>query len=68
MMENIEAGKVVTFIIKDISRFRRDYLKVGFYTEIVFAEKEVRLIAVNDNVDTERSENDFPPMMYLFNE
>jgi predicted site-specific integrase-resolvase len=53
MMEDVEAGKVATVIVKDMSRFGRDYLKVGFYTEIVFAEKDVRLIAVNDNVDTE---------------
>ncbi len=68
MMEDVEAGKVATVIVKDMSRFGRDYLKVGFYTEIVFAEKDVRLIAVNDNVDTERGENDFTPMMNLFNE
>ena len=68
MMEDVEAGKVATVIVKDMSRFGRDYLKVGFYTEIVFAEKDVRLIAVNDNVDTEHGENDFAPMMNLFNE
>mgnify|MGYP002411705985 CR=1 FL=1 len=68
MMEDVEAGKVATVIVKDMSRFGRDYLKVGFYTEIVFAEKDVRLIAINDNVDTEHGENDFAPMMNLFNE
>jgi len=68
MIEDVEAGKVSTVIVKDMSRFGRDYLKVGFYTEILFAEKDVRLIAVNDNVDTERGENDFTPMMNLFNE
>jgi DNA invertase Pin-like site-specific DNA recombinase len=68
MMEDVEAGKVSTVIVKDMSRFGRDYLKVGFYTEILFAEKDVRLIAVNDNVDTEHGENDFTPMMNIFNE
>ena len=68
MIEDVEAGKVATVIVKDMSRFGRDYLKVGFYTEILFMEKDVRLIAVNDNVDTERGENDFTPMMNLFNE
>ncbi|WP_100487280.1 recombinase family protein [Sporolactobacillus pectinivorans] len=68
MMEDVEAGKVATVIVKDMSRFGRDYLKFGFYTEIVFAEKDVRLVAINDNVDTERGENDFTPMMNLFNE
>jgi DNA invertase Pin-like site-specific DNA recombinase len=68
MMDDVEAGKVSAVIVKDMSRFGRDYLKVGFYTEIVFPEKDVRLIAVNDNVDTGRGENDFTPMMNLFNE
>lgn len=68
MIEEVEAGKVATVIVKDMSRFGRDYLKVGFLTEILFPEKDVRLIAVNDNVDTERGENDFTPMMNLFNE
>ncbi len=68
MIEEVEAGDVATVIVKDMSRFGRDYLKVGFYTEILFSEKDVRLIAVNDNVDTGRGENDFTPMMNLFNE
>lgn len=68
MIEDVEAGKVATVIVKDMSRFGRDYLKVGLYTEILFSEKDVRLIAVNDNVDTGRGENDFTPMMNLFNE
>jgi len=66
MIEDVEAGKVSTVIVKDMSRFGRDYLKVGFYTEILFSEKEVRLIAVNDGVDTGRGENDFAPMMNIF--
>jgi len=68
MIEEVEAGNVSTIIVKDMSRFGRDYLKVGFYTEILFAEKDVRLIAINDNIDTERGENDFAPMMNIFNE
>lgn len=68
MIEDVEAGKVATVIVKDMSRFGRDYLKVGFLTEMLFPEKDVRLIAVNDNVDTARGENDFTPMMNLFNE
>ena len=68
MIEDVEAGSVSTIIVKDMSRFGRDYLKVGFYTEILFSEKDVRLIAVNDNIDTERGENDFAPMMNIFNE
>lgn len=68
MIEDVEAGNVSTIIVKDLSRFGRDYLKVGFYTEILFSEKDVRLIAINDNIDTERGENDFAPLMNVFNE
>lgn len=68
MIEEVEAGNVYTIIVNDMSRFGRDYLKVGFFTEVLFSEKYVRLIAVNDNIDTERGENDFAPMMNIFNE
>lgn len=68
MIEEVEAGNVSTIIVKDMSRFGRDYLKVGFFTEVLFSEKDVRLIAVNDNIDTQRGENDFAPMMNRFNE
>ncbi len=68
MIEEVEAGQVATVIVKDMSRFGRDYLKVGFLSEVLFPSKDVRLIAINDNVDTELYENDFAPMMNLFNE
>lgn len=68
MIEEVEAGNVSTIIVKDMSRFGRDYLKVGFFTDVLFSEKDVRLIAVNDNIDTGRGENDFAPMMNIFNE
>ena len=68
MIEEVEAGNVSAIIVKDMSRFGRDYLKVGFFTEVLFLEKDVRLIAINDNIDTERGENDFAPMMNIFNE
>jgi DNA invertase Pin-like site-specific DNA recombinase len=61
MIEEVEAGNVSTIIVKDMSRFGRDYLKVGFFTEVLFSEKDVRLIAVNDNIDTQRGENVSPP-------
>jgi len=68
MIEEVEAEQVDTIIVKDMSRFGRDYLKVGFYTEMLFVEKGVRFIAINDNVDSAQGENDFVPMMNLFNE
>ena len=49
--DSIEAGKVGTVIVKDMSRLGRNYLQVGFYTEMLFPQKGVRFIAVNDNVD-----------------
>ncbi len=43
MIEEVKAGNVAMVIVKDMSRFVRDYLKVGFYTEILFSEKDVRI-------------------------
>jgi DNA invertase Pin-like site-specific DNA recombinase len=68
IIEDVEAGLVSIVIVKDLSRFGRDYLKVGFYSEILFPKHDVRLIAVHDNVDTEVGENDLAPMVNLFNE
>lgn len=48
MIEDVQAGKVATIICKDSSRFGRDYLQVGMYTEIMFSEMDVRFIAVNE--------------------
>lgn len=51
LLEEIEAGRVDTLVVKDLSRFGRNYLQVGYYTEIVFPKKGVRFIAINNNVD-----------------
>lgn len=64
----MEQGLVGTWIVKDMSRFGRDYLQVGRYTEIVFPSYDVRFIAVNDGVDSERGDNDFTPFRNLFND
>ena len=68
MLADIEAGKVGTVIVKDMSRLGRNYLQVGFYTEMLFPQKGVRFIAVNDNVDSasEGMDNDFTPLRNLF--
>ncbi len=68
MISDIEAGKIDTVIVKDMSRFGRDYLKVGYYTEVMFAEYDIHFIAINDGVDSEREDNDFTPIRNLFNE
>ncbi|MBQ9251304.1 MAG: recombinase family protein [Clostridia bacterium] len=68
MLSLVEAGQVNTVIVKDMSRFGRDYLQVGHYTEIVFPSMNVRFIAVNDGVDSERGDSDFTPVRNLFND
>ena len=52
MVREIEAGNIGTVIVKDMSRFGRNYLQVGFYTEIMFPDKGVRFIAVNNSIDS----------------
>ena len=68
MMADIEDGKVSTVITKDLSRLGRDYLKTGEYIEIIFPDYDVRYIAVNDNVDTFKSENDLLAFKNIFND
>lgn len=68
MMEDIRHGLVKTVIIKDMSRFGRNCLMVGQYTEIELPKYGVRLIAVNDNVDTAKGTNDLLPINNLMNE
>lgn len=69
LMDDVNAGKVRTIIVKDMSRLGRDYLKVGFYTEIAFPEANVRFIAINDQVDSESTvDNDFTPFRNIINE
>lgn len=69
MLTDIEAGRVSTVIVKDMSRFGRNYLEVGMYTEIRFPELDVRFIAINDGVDTDSAaDNDFTPFRNIINE
>ena len=68
MIRLSEAGKVQTVIVKDMSRMGRDYLKVGYYTESFFAERDIRYIAINDGVDSEKGDNEFTPFRNLFND
>lgn len=68
MIADIEAGLVKRVIIKDMSRFGRDYLQVGMYTEIMFPEHDVHFIAVNDGVDSTQGDNEFTPFRNIINE
>ena len=69
LLTEIEAGRVGTVIVKDMSRFGRNYLQVGFYTEMMFPKKNVRFIAVNNGVDSVNpADNDFTPFLNSMNE
>jgi site-specific DNA recombinase len=68
MLSDIDDGLVSMVVVKDMSRFGRNYLEVGMFTEIRFPEKGVRFIAVNDGVDSEREDNDFTPFRNIINE
>ena len=69
MIAEIETGHIATVIVKDMSRFGRNYLEVGFYTEIQFPSKGVRFIAINNNVDSANpTDNDFTPFLNIMNE
>jgi len=65
---DIETGKIGTVITKDLSRLGRDYLKTGYYVEVLFPEYDVRYIAVNDSVDTSTGDNEFMPFKNIVNE
>lgn len=68
MISDVEDGIVKTVIVKDMSRFGREYLQTGMYTEIFFPEKFVRFIAVNDGVDSSKGDNEFTPFRNIINE
>ena len=68
MLADIKAGKIKRVIVKDMSRFGRDYLQVGFYTDMLFPDFGVHFVAVNDGVDSTRGENEFTAIRNVFNE
>ena len=67
MMEEVEAGRVEAIVINDMSRLVRDYLKVGQVMEIL-RQRGVRLIAINDGVDSLKGDDDFTPFRNIMNE
>ena len=68
MMADVEAGKVGTVITKDLSRLGRDYMKTSKLIEMVFPNYDVRYIAINDGVDTLKSENELMAFKNIFND
>jgi Site-specific recombinases, DNA invertase Pin homologs len=68
MLTMVKADQVSTIIVKDMSRLGRNYLEVGQLTETVFPMHDVRFIAVNDGVDSDKGEDDFTPFRNIMNE
>lgn len=69
LISETEAGNIDTIIVKDMSRFGRNYLQVGFYTEVLFPQKNVRFIAINNSIDSSNAlNNDFAPFLNIMNE
>ena len=69
MIADVEAGRIGIIITKDMSRVGRDYLQVGFHTEIMFRERGVRFIAISNNIDSENRESaEFAPFLNIMSE
>lgn len=67
MFKMIESDQVTTLIVKDMSRLGRNYIEVGQLTEIILPMHDVRLIDVNDGVDSDKGEDDFTPFRNIMN-
>ena len=68
MFKLIESDQVSTLIVKDMSRLGRDYIGVGQFTELILPMHNVRLISVNEGVNSEKGEDDFTPFRNIINE
>ena len=68
MIDDMKDGKIGIIITKDLSRLGRDYLMTGQFVEIIFPEHDIRYIAINDNVDTQRSVDDMMVFRNVFND
>lgn len=68
MIQDMEEGKIGTIVTKDLSRLGRDYLRTGEYIEIIFPDNDIRYIAVNDGVDTAKSENELVAFKNICND
>ena len=69
MLRQIEDGSIGTVIVKDMSRVGRDYLQVGFYTEVFFREKGVHFVAISNGVDSDiNTSSEFAPFFNIMNE
>lgn len=69
MLRQIEDGSIGAVIVKDMSRVGKDYLQVGFYTEVFFREKGVHFVAISNGVDSDiNTSSEFAPFLNIMNE
>lgn len=71
LLDDAKMGKINLIIVKDLSRFGRNYIQVGQYIDYIFPTYNIRFIALNDNVDTLNANStamDMMPIMNVFNE
>lgn len=68
MIEDIDLGYISTVIVKDLSRLGRRYDMVGYYMDTYFPDRDVRFIAVNDNIDSDEGESEIAPFKNVLNE
>ena len=69
LLNDIENGEISTVIVKDMSRFGRDHILVGYYTKYYFPDADVRFIAIHDQMDTETNpDDDIIPFKNILNE
>lgn len=68
LINDVESGLINIVIVKDLSRLGRNYIETGYYTEEYFPNKNVRFIAVNDNYDSEKEDNELTPFMNIINQ
>lgn len=68
LLDDVDQGKVNMVITKDLSRLGRDYIMTGYYSEIFFPSKNVRYIAIADNFDSLKSDNDIAPFKNILND
>ena len=68
MLSDIDMGYVKAVLVKDLSRLGRDYVSVGNYTDTYFPDRDVRFIAVNDNIDSDEGESEIAPFKNILNE
>ena len=66
LVDGVKNGQITAVIAKDLSRIGRDHLQVGFFTDILFREKEIRFIAINNSIDSDRQDSsEFAPFLNI---